>query len=157
MNIKFWIGLFFASASCCSCNPGDRVPTGPVTAAEISCLYTDMKSHCDSIMLFWRQHCEDRLYGGFLTNFDVRGNDLGTLEKCLDTQCHFVWTFSSLSRWGGSKEYERLARIGIDFLLVNMWDRKFGGFYWKCRQDGSELNRVKVVQSEAIAICALSE
>ena len=157
MDMNLFAGLFFAAVCCCSCNSGNGVPAGPITDAEISRLYTDMKNNRDSTMLFWRQRCEDKLYGGFLTNFDTWGNDLGTPEKYLDTQCHFIWTFSSLLRRDGNEEYEHLVRTGIDFLLANMWDKKFGGFYWKCRQDGSQLDRTKVVYGEGTAICALSE
>lgn len=62
---------------------------------EMQCRAETMR---DNIINFWQERCEDKEYGGFLTNFDSEGKDLGTPEKYLNTQCRFIWTFSSLLR-----------------------------------------------------------
>lgn len=111
----------------------------------------------DRIISFWRERSEDKEFGGFLTNFDSAGNDLGTPEKYLNTQCRLIWTFSALLRNGKSTEYEYLARQGVDFLIAHFWDEKYEGFYWKCNRDGSCLDDGKIVYGESFAIYALSE
>ena len=112
----------------------------------------------DAIMKFWLERCEDKQHGGFLTNFDAEGKDLGTPEKYLNTQCRFIWTFSNLVRRGGADpEYARLAKQGVDFLITHLWDKKHTGFYWKCNRDGSPLDQGKIVYGESFAIYALAE
>ena len=132
-------------------------PAGKVTKEQIEKLAADAVVARDAIMKFWLDRCEDKKYGGFLTNFDDKGKDLGTPEKYLNTQCRFIWTFSALLRRGGGPEYKRLAEQGVDFMIKHLWDEKFGGFFWKCKQDGSELDKGKIVYGESFAIYALSE
>lgn len=121
---------------------------------EMQCRAETMR---DSIINFWLERCEDKEYGGFLTNFDSEGKDLGTPEKYLNTQCRFIWTFSSLLRTQWSVEYERLAKQGVDFLIKYFWDDEYEGFYWKSNRDGSMLDDGKIVYGESFAIYALSE
>ena len=132
----------------------------PDMSATIRQLAADAVAARDAIMKFWLVRCEDKQHGGFLTNFDAQGNDLGTPEKYLNTQCRFIWTFSNLLRRGGGAggpEYERLTRQGVDFLIKHLWDDEHGGFYWKCNRDGSALDQGKIVYGESFAIYALSE
>lgn len=133
------------------------IPAEKITKEQIHQLASEAIAARDAIMKFWLDRCEDKQYGGFLTNFDASGNNTGTSEKYLNTQCRFVWTFSSLLRRGGDKEYERLARLGIDFIIENFWDEHYDGFYWKTNRDGSELDKGKIVYGESFAIYALSE
>lgn len=110
------------------------------------------------IVPFWRDRALDREFGGYLTNFDERGHHTGTPQKYLNTQCRLLWWFSTLARHnipGG--DWPTLARHGADFVLRYFWDPAFGGFYWKCRQDGSPLDDGKIVYGESFAIYALSE
>ena len=110
----------------------------------------------NGIVPFWLNRAEDREHGGFLTNFDERGNPLDTPEKYLNTQCRLIWWFSHLHRRRPAPEFERLARQGVEFLLDHLWDRKHGGFTWKCRRDGSPLDDGKIVYGESFAIYSLS-
>lgn len=137
-------------------NCGSR-NVAPVRKEQLIRLAGDAVAARDAIMKFWLDRCEDKDFGGFLTNFDAEGKDLGTPEKYLNTQCRFIWTFSSLLRHGGDAGYERLARQGVDFLIKYLWDDEWGGFYWKCNRDGSMLDDGKIVYGESFAIYALSE
>ena len=141
-------------------NEGDfrnAVHSKKIAKEEIHRLAAESLSARDAIMGFWLERCKDEEYGGFLTNFDSRGTDVGTPEKYLNTQCRFIWTFSSLLRRGGKPEYKDLARHGVDFVISNFWDERYGGFYWKCMRDGAELDKGKIVYGESFAIYALSE
>ena len=111
----------------------------------------------DNIIRFWKERAEDKKFGGFLTNFNSKGEDLGTPEKYLNTQCRLIWTFSALLRNDKDIEYERLARQGIDFVINYFWDNEYEGFYWKTNRDGSKLDDGKIVYGESFAIYAFSE
>ena len=133
------------------------VPEGPFDKSKLPGLLVRAEAMRDNIMKFWLDRSEDKKYGGFLTNFDAEGKDIGTPEKYLNTQCRLIWTFSALLREKPNTEYERLARQGVDFVIKYLWDDQYGGFYWKCNQDGSNLDQGKIVYGESFAIYALSE
>ncbi len=112
----------------------------------------------NGIIPFWFARALDKEYGGFLTNFDEQGKALPCPEKYVNTQCRLIWWFSTLKRrlpqTPGAAE---MAARGVDFLLKYFWDEKYGGFYWKVKQDGSELDPSKIVYGESFCIYALSE
>ncbi len=126
--------------------------------ARISGLYDEVKAHLEGgIIPFWTR-AKDEAYGGFLTNFDDLGDDTGTPEKYVNTQCRLTWWFSRLHRaypeLPGTAE---LARWGVDFLLGAFWDAEHGGFTWKTNRDGSPLDPAKIVYGESFCIYALAE
>jgi mannose/cellobiose epimerase-like protein (N-acyl-D-glucosamine 2-epimerase family) len=121
-------------------------------------LHGEIQNHLVSGLIpFWLARAEDKDHGGFLTNFDEQGQGTGTPEKYLNTQCRLIWTFSHLNRRQPAPEFARLARQGVDFMITHLWDTDHGGFYWKCRCDGSQLDTGKIVYGESFAIYALSE
>ena len=76
----------------------------------------------------------------------------------MNTQCRLIWWFSTLyRRMPEMAKAKELAKQGVDFLLKNFWDEKYGGFYWKVKRDGSELDQAKIVYGESFCIYALSE
>ena len=112
----------------------------------------------NGIIPFWFERALDKEYGGFLTNFDEQGKELPCPEKYVNTQCRLIWWFSTLSRrMPNLPKAKDLAAQGVDFLLKNFWDERYGGFYWKVKRDGSELDPAKIVYGESFCIYALSE
>jgi mannobiose 2-epimerase len=112
----------------------------------------------DGIVPFWFDRALDSKYGGFLTNFDEHGKPLPTPEKYVNTQCRMIWWFSTLKRrFPQTPRAAEMASQGVDFLIKHFWDPKYGGFYWKVKQDGSELDNAKIVYGESFCIYALSE
>ncbi len=112
----------------------------------------------DGIIPFWSARALDTQYGGFLTNFDALGEVLPCPEKYVNTQCRLIWWFSTLHRrFPQMEEAAEMAGHGVEFLLKNFWDEKYGGFYWKVKRDGSELDAAKIVYGESFCIYALSE
>ncbi len=128
-------------------------------AKNISELRDRMQQHLEQgIIPFWKSRCLDRQYGGYLTNFDDQGRDIGTPEKYLNTQCRIIWGFSCFHRLYPKQEgLKDIARAGVDFLIKYFWDPKYGGWYWKVNRDGSRLDDGKVVYGQSFAIYALSE
>ena len=122
-------------------------------------LHKNMKNHLEKgIIPFWKKRCVDKKYGGYLTNFDANGNDMGTPEKYLNTQARFIWGFSRFHRlYPDRRDLKNLAETGVDFLLKHFWDSKSEGWYWKTHQDGSLLDDGKVVYGQSFAIYALAE
>jgi mannobiose 2-epimerase len=100
----------------------------------------------------------DTRYGGFMTNFDEHGNALSVPEKYVNTQCRLIWWFSTLHRrFPQIPKALEMASQGVDFLIKHFWDPAYGGFFWKVKRDGSELDSAKIVYGESFCIYALSE
>jgi mannobiose 2-epimerase len=112
----------------------------------------------NGIIPFWFARALDTQYGGFMTNFDEQGKALPVPEKYVNTQCRLIWWFSTLHRrFQQMPHAAEMASQGVDFLIKYFWDEKYGGFNWKVKRDGSELDPAKIVYGESFCIYALSE
>jgi len=121
--------------------------------------YQEITNHLENeIIPFWEQNGIDKTYGGYLTCFDGEGKPANNdMDKYIVTQTRMIWGFSALARIYGRQEYIDAAKQGVYFFLKYFWDEKFGGWYWKTKQDGTLLDGGKVVYGQTFAIYALSE
>ncbi|QMW00658.1 AGE family epimerase/isomerase [Spirosoma foliorum] len=119
----------------------------------------EMHDHLTNELLpFWMQRAVDRGNGGFITHFDQHGNDSGEDEKSLIAQTRSIYTYASAHRAGyGNGELADMARHGVDYLITNMWDQEYGGFYWMTNRKGEVLIDQKIVYGQSFAIYCLSE
>ena len=126
---------------------------------QIKNLLSEMKVHLEEgVIPFWLERAVDPEFGGFRTNFDADGKPLPCPEKYLNTQCRFIWWFSTLSRrYPTNPRFSAIARRGFEFLLRYFWDSKNGGWCWKTHADGSSLDTAKIVYGQSFAIYALSQ
>ncbi len=122
-------------------------------------LLSEMEKHLEQgVIPFWCARAVDPEQGGFRTNFDRNGAPLPCPEKYLNTQCRFIWWFSTLCRrYPSDPQYGRMARDGVDFLIRHFWDGANGGWYWKTHADGSPLDTAKIGYGQSFAIYALSQ
>jgi len=111
----------------------------------------------DELIPFWDRNAVDKQYGGFLTNFDASGNPLDMPEKYLNTQCRMVWWFSQLNTVMPNEAYQQKAEQGIDFLIQYFWDEKNGGWNWKVKKNGSQIDNGKIVYGQSFAIYSLAD
>ncbi len=127
--------------------------------AKIESLLKEIKDHLEQdVIPFWLERAVDPVFGGFRTNFDSDGAAMPCPEKYLNTQCRFLWWFSTLSRRDPkNSRYREIARQGFEFLLRRFWDQDNGGWHWKTRADGSPLDTAKIVYGQSFAIYALSQ
>jgi mannobiose 2-epimerase len=112
----------------------------------------------NGIIPFWFARALDTQYGGYMTNFDEQGKSLPVPEKYVNTQCRLIWWFSTLHRrFPKMPKAADMAGRGVDFLIKHFWDEQYGGFYWKVKRDGSEMDSAKIVYGESYCIYSLSE
>ena len=112
----------------------------------------------EELLPFWTTRMKDNTNGGFLTHFDVNGNDTGEDEKSLIAQARCLYTLSSAHRAGyGNGELAELAKHGADFMLDKMWDKNYGGFFWMMDRKGNLKIDKKIVYGLSFAIYSLSE
>jgi len=125
----------------------------------IQSLHAEIELHLErGVIPFWLARAVDHEHGGFRTNFDPSGNPLPCPEKYVNTQCRFIWWFSTLCRrYPERAEYRQIARGGGDFLIKHFWDEIHGGWYWKTYADGAPLDTAKIVYGQSFAIYALSQ
>jgi mannobiose 2-epimerase len=127
--------------------------------SEVSQLRKEAEDHLNNELLpFWTARMKDAKNGGYLTHFDVKGNDTGEDEKSLIAQARCLYTASSAHRAGyGNGELELFARHGADFMINKMWDREHGGFYWMMDRKGDVKIDRKIIYGQSFAIYSLSE
>ncbi len=111
----------------------------------------------NELIPFWDKNAVDKLYGGFLTNFDEQGNAIDMPEKYLNTQCRMIWWFSHLNMISPSESHAEKAKQGVDFLIKYLWDTENEGWRWKVKSNGSPLDNGKVVYGQSFAIYSLAD
>ncbi len=120
----------------------------------------DLEEHLyNGIIPFWNNRAVDLEYGGFLTCFDNNG-ELNPIDdnKYLLMQTRMIWSFSMFYKLNPEKQrFLNVAKQGVDFLINKFWDKKYGGWFWKCKKDGTLIDDGKVVYGQSFAIYALSE
>ncbi len=111
------------------------------------------------IVPFWSERGVDQEYGGYLTNFDERGEWLSAeTDKYIVTQTRMIWGFSVFHQvFPDEQFYLEAARQGVEFFINHFWDGRHGGWFWKVRRDGSLIDSGKVVYGQSFAIYALSQ
>jgi mannobiose 2-epimerase len=126
---------------------------------EITNLRKEAENHLiNELLPFWTSRMEDSVNGGFITHFDVRGNDSGEDEKSLIAQTRSLFTISSALRAGyGDESFARLAVHGFNYLIDKMWDKDHLGFYWLTNRKGDVTIDKKIIYGHSFAIYALSE
>jgi len=111
----------------------------------------------NELIPFWDKNAVDRQYGGFLTNFDEKGNAIDMPEKYLNTQCRMIWWFSHLNMISPSESHVEKAKQGVDFLIKYLWDTEHEGWRWKVKSNGLPLDNGKVVYGQSFAIYSLAD
>lgn len=119
----------------------------------------EAESHLlNELLPFWTNRLIDKENGGYLTHFDVDGNDTGEDEKSLIAQTRSLYTMASAHRAGyGDGRFAEMAKHGVDFLIGKMWDEEFGGFYWMTDRKGRVKIDQKIIYGHSFAIYSLSE
>jgi mannobiose 2-epimerase len=120
---------------------------------------TEAFNHLTTELLpFWTARMKDEVNGGFITHFDIKGNDSGEDEKSLIAQTRCIYTLSSAHRAGyGNGKLAELARHGVDFMIDKMWDNIHGGFFWMMDRKGNVKIDQKIIYGQSFAIYCLSE
>lgn len=112
----------------------------------------------NELLPFWTTRGVDPKYGGFLTYLDKDGNPTGETIKTMLCQARMIYTYSSAHRAGlGEGKFLDIAGQGVDFLINHFLDKKYGGWYWTCAQDGTPLDRAKIMYGHSFAVYSLSE
>lgn len=126
---------------------------------EITNLRKEAENHLvNELLPFWTSRMKDAVNGGFITHFDVRGNDSGEDEKSLIAQTRSLFTISSALRAGyGDESFAGLAVHGFDYLIDRMWDKDHLGFYWMTNRKGDVTIDKKIIYGHSFAIYALCE
>lgn len=126
---------------------------------EVVILKQEAENHLvNELLPFWTSRMKDEINGGYITHFDKDGKDTGEDEKSLIAQSRCLYSISSAHRAGyGNGKYAELAKHGVDFLINNMWDKEFGGFYWMMDRKGNVKLDQKIIYGHSFAVYSLSE
>lgn len=139
--------------------------TGPVraedklpTPAEISKI---VDSELDKDLKLWYPRSIDPR-GGYHSIFDQDWTLKPYETKGIVQQARMVWTASevALRRPEKRAEFEKYAAHGYKFLRDKMYDKKFGGFFWEVKADGTplsmDLSEMKHLYGESFALYGLA-
>jgi mannose 2-epimerase len=119
----------------------------------------EWNNHINNELLpFWFERAMDKERGGFITQFDRKGNDVGTDEKSLIAQARMTYAMSAAARAGYKTEHSlEFAHHGAKYLISKMWDNANGGFFWMTDRSGKVTVDKKIVYGQSFCIYALSE
>jgi len=118
---------------------------------------SEFRDHALDVLDFWRTYAVDREFGGFIPHLDRTGRIYDDSEKYLVAATRLVYTFSQGVLLDGPAWCDDLARHGADFLLKHFLDREHGGWYWRCRRDGTPIETRKRTYGHDFAMLALTE
>jgi mannose 2-epimerase len=99
----------------------------------------EWKNHINNELLpFWFERAMDKKRGGFITQFDRNGDDVGTDEKSLIAQARMTYSMSVAARAGYQTDRAlEFAHHGAKYLIGKMWDNTNGGFFWMTNRNGN--------------------
>ena len=124
-------------------------------------MYVKVEAELDKGLALWYPRSIDPR-GGYHSIFE-RDWSLQPYEtKGIVQQSRMIWTASevALRRPAKRAEFEKYARHGFAFLRDHMWDKKYGGFYWEVKADGTPLtdsmSEMKHAYGESFAIYGLA-
>jgi mannobiose 2-epimerase len=111
----------------------------------------------ENILPFWRKYTIDTLQGGFYG----RVNDDLSVDKQADKglimNARILWTFSVVYRENQDREDLELAHRAHSYINEYFYDKKYGGYYWALKPNGSPADEKKQIYAQAFVIYALSE
>lgn len=127
--------------------------------AKLQIMKKQMSEHLEKELLpFWMSRCWDEEFGGYLTQFDGKGEDSGVDEKSLLAHMRTVYALSLAYQhgWDPSGECLKRAAMGVYFAVENYWDSEYGGFFWLFNRQNKPLIDKKIIYGHSFAIYALS-
>jgi mannobiose 2-epimerase len=111
----------------------------------------------NNILPFWRKKTIDNEHNGFYGQIN---NDL-TIDKQADKglvlNARILWTFSAVYRNLKHAEDLELAQRAYEYICMNFFDKKYGGYYWSLKPDRSPADTKKQIYAQAFVIYGLSE
>ncbi len=129
------------------------------TRTQLEAAQKEVQNHLfNELIPFWKTHGVDEEYGGYLTYLDKNGTPTGETLKTVVCQTRMIFSYASAHRANlGDGLFLEHARQGVDFLLKHFWDEENTGWFWTCEQDGTPIDRSKIMYGQSFAIYALSE
>jgi mannobiose 2-epimerase len=89
------------------------------------------------ILEAWFPRALDRENGGFLCDFDYQWKPAGQQPKTIVFQSRLTWLASrAMTRYTDDPRYREAAAHGFAFLRGPMWDKEFGGWFWRLDRAG---------------------
>ncbi len=110
----------------------------------------------DDVVPFWIKNSIDKVYGGYFTSLDRKGNVFDT-DKFIWLQCRQVWTFSMLyNKVERRQEWLDIALHGAEFLKKYGRDQE-GNWYFALTQSGQPLVQPYNIFSDCFAAMAFGQ
>ena len=115
----------------------------------------------NAVLDAWYPRALDTTYGGYLANWTYDWQMAEQQNKMIVTQARHLWTTSKiLKQQPYDSLYHTATKLGYDFLKNNMWDSRYGGFYWLVNRSGQPLlegeGRYKRIYGQSFGIYALA-
>lgn len=112
----------------------------------------------NKLLPFWLDNSIDKEYGGYLTYFNRDGSPMGRTNKNLINQLRMIFTFSSSHRAGyGEGRCVEAAKQGVDWVLENLWDKDYEGWYWITERDGKVVDDSKIMYGHSFGVYSMAE
>lgn len=126
---------------------------------QVSAWKQEMEHHLSKELLpFWINRCWDDQWGGYLTQWDAKGEDSQVDEKSLLAHMRTIYSLSLAAYHGHDTDGQckELAEKGVYFAIDRYWDPVYGGFYWLFNRKNEVVIDKKIVYGMSFAIYALA-
>ena len=127
--------------------------------ATLTQIKKELIHHLNKELLpFWTTRLWDTTYGGYITQWDAKGNDSGVDEKSILAHMRTIYSLSLAHQKGFDADGSclALAKKGVYFAIDTYWDNVYGGFYWLFNRKNEVIINKKIIYGMSFAIYALS-
>lgn len=111
----------------------------------------------EHLLPFWEKYSIDHRYGGFITHLDRRGQIYDDTVKSATMQARMIYAFSVGYNIQSNLNYLNIAKQEVKFLIENLWDHEFGGWYRSVYRDGRVKDTEKQLWVQAYVLLGLVE
>jgi mannobiose 2-epimerase len=130
-------------------------PTSP-EALRLEAIAGRLHVLSDEFSAFWKTHGPDRVHGAFHGTLDRQGRPTAPTDKGLIQEARHLWSMSLwYQRREPTPEVKALADGLYTFLVRNFRDAD-AEFFFSVSQEGTPVDRSKVLYAQAFAIYALT-
>ncbi len=130
-------------------------------------LKSEVKDEFYNLLDFWINYSVDQKNGGFYGTINGKNIGIDSVKSAVAT-ARILWGFSSAIEFleahpelPNRKEYitklEPLCRRAYEYLIANLWDKKYGGVYWNVSATGQPDEPKKQIYAHSFFVYGMSE
>lgn len=124
---------------------------------DLKTLYNQQNEELHRVLAYWKNNAIDVQNSGFFGQIDHFNHVVPNASKGAVLNARILWSFSAAYRFTREQEYLEMAEHAFNYLVLNFWDKEFGGLLWELDSKGNVLNGRKQIYAQGFGIYGFSE